>query len=148
MGGFLQFAASVVRSPVAMDLRYCHAHNFQAAFFGELVYSFFTLARDFQCCRLCCLRARDDGGQRSSPSVRFDVFVLSAAVHFLRRGSAGVESELRELRVLHRDLKNKKKELALRLKQKRQRDARLMAKVRFLGVSVVASNCLYASAGG
>ena len=59
-----------------------------------------------------------------------------AAVHFLRRGSAGVESELRELRVLHRDLKNKKKELALRLKQKRQRDARLMAKVQFLVLPV------------
>ena len=34
--------------------------------------------------------------------------------------------------MLHRDLKNKKKDLALRLKQKRQRDARLMAKVQFL----------------
>ena len=55
-----------------------------------------------------------------------------AAFPFVRRGSADVESELRELRVLHRDLKDKKKDLALRLKQKRQRDARLMAKVQLL----------------
>ena len=34
--------------------------------------------------------------------------------------------------MLHRDLKNKKKDLAIRLKQKRQRDARLMAKVQLL----------------